>query len=346
MLASGLVGNRIPPDDRVPSGASGITRTAGASSDFLRGWRKLGKEHLKMKRLHIRIHFLRVLLAILLGASCCSANAAAARGPVHGLWVWKSPTVLGAPRGAEALRDFCGSTGVNEVYVSVSARSFAAEEGQLARLIALLHRSNIRVEALFSSTNADESGKHRDTLLSHVQGIVEFNRKHSSDRFDGIHLDVEPWQRPENKGAGNLQFLPGLVDAYRAVVAIAGPAGMTVNADIQSKLLKGNFGQRQALLTSVPRLTLMMYELTSPQDAKSADQKAEQVQDASEKYFAMTYDGVKDRNLAKMTIALRTADYGDLLPQMLRKLDDANRSNPQYLGWAHHSYNDTLKSQQ
>ena len=190
MLASGLVGNRIPPDDRVPSGASGITRTAGASSDFLRGWRKLGKEHLKMKRLHIRIHFLRVLLAILLGASCCSANAAAARGPVHGLWVWKSPTVLGAPRGAEALRDFCGSTGVNEVYVSVSARSFAAEEGQLARLIALLHRSNIRVEALFSSTNADESGKHRDTLLSHVQGIVEFNRKHSSDRFDGIHLDV------------------------------------------------------------------------------------------------------------------------------------------------------------
>lgn len=299
-----------------------------------------------MKRSCMHVHFLRVLLGMLLSASFCSAYAAAARGPVHGLWVWKSPTVLGAPRGAEALRDFCASTGVNEVYVSVSASSFAAEEGQLAKLITLLHRSNIRVEALFTSTDADESGKHRDTLLSHVQGIVEFNRKHSSARFDGIHLDVEPWQRSENKGAGNLQFLPGLVDAYRAVVAIAGRAGMTVNADIQSKLLKGNLSQRQALLSSVPRLTLMMYELTNPQDGKSADQKAGQVQDAGEKYFAMTYDGVRDRNLAKMTIALRTADYGDLLPQMLRKLDDANHANPQYLGWAHHSYNDTLQPQQ
>jgi hypothetical protein len=299
-----------------------------------------------MKRLCNRFQFLFVLLGILLSASCCSAYAAGARAPVHGVWVWKSPTVLGAPRGAEALRDFCASTGVNEVYVSVSASSFAAEEGQLAKLITLLQRSNIRVEALFSSTDADEPGKHRDTLLSHVQGIVEFNRKHSSARFDGIHLDVEPWQRPENKGAGNLQFLPGLVDAYRAVVAIAEPAGMTVNADIQSKLLKGNLSQRQSLLSSVPRLTLMMYELTSPQDGKSADQKAEQVQEASEKYFAMTYDGVKDRKLAKMTIALRTADYGDLLPQMLRKLDDANHANPQYLGWAHHSYNDTLQPQQ
>jgi hypothetical protein len=45
-----------------------------------------------------------------------------------------------------------------------------------------------------------------------------------------------------------------------------------------------------------------------------------------------------------MVVALRTADYGDLLPQMLGKLDDANRSNSHYLGWARHSYNDTLQA--
>jgi hypothetical protein len=233
---------------------------------------------------------------------------------------------------------------VTEVYVSVSASSFAAEEGQLASLIGLLHSANIRVEALFSSTDADETGKHRDTLLSHVQGIVAFNKKHSSDRFDGIHLDVEPWQRPENKGAGNLQFLPGLIDAYRAAVAIAQPAGMTVNADIQSKLLKGSLSQRQALLSSVPRLTLMMYELTNPTDGKTADQKAEQVADASEKYLAMTYDGVSGSNLAKMAIALRTTDYGDLMQQMFANLDDANKANSHYFGWAWQSYSDTLQT--
>jgi hypothetical protein len=301
-----------------------------------------------MKRSRICVHFLPTLLGLLVGASafCIPAFAASAPDPVHGVWVWKSPTVLGAPHGAEALRDFCKTAGVNEVYVSVSASSFASEQEHLVNLIALLHGAKIRVEALFSSTDADEAGKHRDTLLSHVSGIVEFNRRHSKDRFDGIHLDIEPWQRPENKGAGNLQFLAGLVEAYRSVAAIAGPAGMSVNADIQSKLLKGDLSQRQALFSSLPRFTLMMYELSNPTDGKSAEQKAEQVATSSQKYLAMAYDALKDGNSAKMAIALRTADYGDLMAQMLGKLDDANRADPHYLGWARHSYNDILQAKQ
>lgn len=272
-----------------------------------------------------------------------SAFAGTASAPVHGLWVWKSPAVLQEPRGAEALLDFCKSEGVNEVYVSVSARSEAAEESQLARLIALLHRSDIRVEALLSGTDADEPGKHRDTLLDHVRVIVQFNQKHSRDRFDGIHLDVEPQQRPENKGTGNLRFLPGLADVFRAVRAVAESSGMTVNADIQNKLLKGDLSQRKMLLSAVPRVTLMMYELSSPGDGDSAEQKVLKAQKASQKFLDLAYDGLGEGNLAKMVIALRTPDYGELLPQVLKKLDDANRTNPHYLGWARHSYNDHLK---
>lgn len=262
---------------------------------------------------------------------------------VYGLWVWKSPTVLGQPHAAESLLEFCKANGINEVYVSISERSEAAEESQLVHLIALLHRSNIRVEALLSSTEADEPGKHRDTLLRHVQEIVQFNRRHPSDRFDGIHLDIEPQQREENKGPGNLRFLPGLVEAYRSVCAIAEPAGITVNADIQNKLLKGDLAQRRALLSSIPRLTLMMYELSSPSDSDSSEQKAEKAQQASQKFLAMAYEGLSGGNLAKMAIALRTPDYNELLPQMLQRLDEANRSNPHYLGWARHSYNDQLR---
>ncbi len=167
-----------------------------------------------------------ICCSVLLGAFPISAFAAAASAPVHGLWVWKSPTVLAAPRAAEALEDFCKSQGINEVYVSVSSRSAASEEKQLAHLISLLHRSDIRVEALLSSTDADEPGKHRETLLDHVREIVRFNQEHPTDRFDGIHLDVEPQQRPENKGTGNLGFLPGLADAFQAVRAVAEPAGL------------------------------------------------------------------------------------------------------------------------
>jgi hypothetical protein len=285
-----------------------------------------------------------ICCSVLLGAFPISAFAAAASAPVHGLWVWKSPTVLAAPRAAEALEDFCKSQGINEVYVSVSSRSAASEEKQLAHLISLLHRSDIRVEALLSSTDADEPGKHRETLLDHVREIVRFNQEHPTDRFDGVHLDVEPQQRPENKGTGNLGFLPGLADAFRAVRAVAEPAGLSVNADIQNKLLKGDLSQRKMLLSAVPRLTLMMYELSSPGDGESVEQKTEKVEKSSQKFLDMAYNGLGEGNLAKMVIALRTPDYGELLPQMLKRLDEANRANPHYMGWARHSYNDYLNA--
>ena len=228
------------------------------------------------------------------------------------------------------------------MYVSVSPLGDASMEGRLVRLVALLHRSNIRVEALLSSIDADEPGSHREKLLDHAQEIIRFNQRHPTQKFDGIHLDIEPQQRPENKGQGNLRFLPGLVDAYRAVRAQAEGARLTVNADIQNKVLKGDLAERRMLLSSLPRFTLMLYELSSPNDGESVETKTEKLRAASQKFLAMAYDGLGDSNLAKMVIALRTPDYGALLPRMLETLDDANHSNPHYQGWARHSYNDSL----
>ena len=285
---------------------------------------------------------IRLLCLLLLATLSLPAPGA----DIHGLWVWKSASVLEAPRGPQTLRDFCQSQGINEVYVSVSTRNTASDNDRLARLNALLHGSNIGVEALLSSENADEGGKHLEKLLDHVREILKFNQTHPAGRFDGIHLDIEPQQRPENKGSGNLRFLPGLVDAYRAVRTLAGSARMPVNADIQNKLLKGDASQRRMLMSSLPRLTLMLYEVSSPQDGDSATQKAEKIRAASQKFLDMAYEGLSDPGVAKMIIGLRTPDYGDLLPQMLKTLDDAHRTNPHYAGWARHSYNDYLKAAQ
>jgi hypothetical protein len=262
----------------------------------------------------------------------------------HGLWVWKGPSVLEGRGAVERLRDFCQSQGINEIYISVSDHGNMSGIGGFSHLIDLLHGSNIRVEALLSSENADEAGQHREKLLDHVREILQFNQDHRRDRFDGIHLDVEPQQRPENKGVGNLRFLPGLVDAYREVRALASPAGLTVNADIQNKLLKGSLAERQMLLSSLPRLTLMLYELSSPDDGENLAQKTDKLRIASQRFLAMAYEGLRDPNLAKMVIGLRTPDYGELLPQMLMTLDQGNRMNPRYQGWARHSYNDSLET--
>jgi len=268
-----------------------------------------------------------------------SANAAD-QALVHGLWVWKGPSVVEAPRGAETLRDFCRSAGINEIYISVSEHGDMSGIEHFSHLIDLLHRSNIRVEALLSSEDADEPGRHREKLLDHVRRIVQFNQDHRS-RFDGIHLDIEPQQRPENKGAGNLRFLPDLVDAYRAVRALAEPARLSVNADIQNKLLKASSPERNMLLSSLPRFTLMLYELSSPNDGESVEQKTEKLRTTSQKFLAMAYEGLHDPSLANMVVGLRTPDYGELLPKMLDTLDAANRGNLHYEGWARHSYGDS-----
>jgi hypothetical protein len=284
-----------------------------------------------------------ILGTALLGAVAFPASSRAATVPAHGLWVWKSHAVLRAPQGTQSLRDFCRAENVNEIYLSVSEEQGTSDDRTLAHLISVLHRSEIRVEALVSSTTADAGGQPRARLLERVRTVLSFNQRHDADGFDGIHLDIEPQQRPENKGEGNLRFLPGLVDTYHAVRALAEPRGLTVNADIQSKLLKGDSAQRRALLSSLTRVTLMLYELSSPEDGSSVAEQAEKLRVTSQRMLGMAYQGLEEPNLARMAIALRTSDYGTLLAQMLRTLDEANAMNPHYLGWARHSYNDVLK---
>jgi hypothetical protein len=286
------------------------------------------------------------ILVFLLALAFITAPDAQDKPLARGLWVWKGPTVVATEVGTRVLRDFCVAQSINEVYISVSAQGDPEANAHLARAVAELHRAHIRVEALLSSEEADEPGKHRDKLLDHVREIVAFNAQHPTARFDGVHLDIEPQQRPENKGPGNLRFVPGLVDAYRAVLAIAQPANLTVNADIQNKLLKGDRAEREMLLTALPHFTLMLYEVSSPTDGESLEQQKQKIVDASEKFIVMAYDGLTGAHLATLTIGLRIPDYGEHLPEMLQTVDAANRANPHYAGWARHSYNDSLKNSQ
>jgi hypothetical protein len=119
----------------------------------------------------------------------------AAEAPVHGLWVWKAPTVLTSAGAAAKLRDFAKTHDINEVYVSVSRRDDLFHDTQLIALIDRLHQAHIRVEALLDSIDADKAGQPRDSFLALARTIVQFNETHPQSHFDGIHLDIEPHQR-------------------------------------------------------------------------------------------------------------------------------------------------------
>src|ERR1700755_1998031 len=188
------------------------------------------------RRGNLYMRIAATFLAVLL----CWVSGTAAQGQrnqfVHGVWVWRTPILLDLPARGEALRDFCRANQINEVYLSFTSQNTASPEQQeIGKLIELLHKSHIRVEALLSSADADQPGNQHDKLMGHVNEVVTFNREHSRQRFDGIHLDIEPQQRQENKGPGNLGFLPNLLDTYHAVLAVAEQNQMTVNADIPNK---------------------------------------------------------------------------------------------------------------
>jgi hypothetical protein len=283
--------------------------------------------------MRIAVTFLAALLCWLPGATAHGQKDQY----VHGVWVWRTPILLDLPARGEALRDFCRSNQINEVYLSFTSQNTAEpEQREIAKLIELLHKSHIRVEALLSGADGDQPGTHRDKLMGHVNDVVTFNRDHAHQRFDGIHLDIEPQQRQENKGSGNLGFFPDLLDTYRAVLTVAQQNQMTVNADIPNEFLKGDTSQRQALMSSLPRFTLMLYELSSPGDGQATGK----LRQASTKSIGAAYQGLSGNNLAKMAIGLRTADYQQQLPDMLRVVQDTLAANPHFLGWAWHSYND------
>ncbi len=279
-------------------------------------------------------------LAFLLLALSTSSPASTAN-LLHGLWVWKGPEILRDERDDQKLAEFCRTHAITEVYLAISSHHVMMTDRRIVEVIDRLHGGNVRVEPLLSSEDADEPGRHRDKLLSQVDMVVQFNGRSPGSRFDGIHLDIEPQQRAENKGSENLGFVANLVETYRAVRARAEPAGLTVNADIQMKLLEGSAGERRAVFGSLPRLTLMMYGLNAA-DAKDDAARMMQVQAASRKFLSMAYADIDNGSMARLANGLRTPDYGDAMPHILQALEAANAANPHFLGWAEHSYNDQL----
>jgi len=276
-----------------------------------------------------------------------SESSSGLSSSAHGLWAYNGNTIAATSSGAETLRDFAISQHINVVYISaLPISSNPTLNGQISNLISVLHQSKISVEALIGSHTADEPGAPRNAFLVTVQNVVQFDQQFPATQFDGIHLDIEPQQRTENSGANALQFLPNLIETFREANALALPANLVVDADIPIEVLRASADQRQALFTVLPRLTLMLYGITSQSSGLPVQQQVTAIQGASQKYLNMAYDGLSGNNLATLAIGLDTADYGyDLVPTVLSSVDQSNAANTHYSGWSRYSYADFLNQQ-
>jgi hypothetical protein len=276
----------------------------------------------------------KILAPVLIFFVLITGHAQAQQPEVHGLWVLKTPFLLDLPARGVALRNFCRTHHINEIYLSYTSQNGgAAEQQEIEKLIALLHRDHIRVEALLHSKDADEPGKNRDKLLGHVNEVLAYNQHHSHQQFDGFHLDIRPQDRLEYQGNGKLGYLPGLIDAYWAVRNAADMKQMTVNADIPVAVLKADANQRRALFTSLPRFTLMLENVPAGQLSQTAGQSLQ-----------AAYQGLKGSDLAGIVVGLRSSDFAEQLPPALATGTDPVSSNTHYLGWAWHAYSVEMSS--
>ncbi|OZB95198.1 hypothetical protein [Paenibacillus sp. XY044] len=134
----------------------------------------------------------RILLTALM---CLSAwllmGFSTPSGPVKATWVWQTELI---EDGGKELLSFAQNQGINLIYLQIN-RDLPAN--QYETFIKNAHADNIAVHALGGDPGWAQT-KHRDRLVGLVDWVNDYNNAEASDaRFDGIHLDIEPYVLPE-----------------------------------------------------------------------------------------------------------------------------------------------------
>jgi len=240
----------------------------------------------------------------------------AERPIAHGVWVWHTADLLRDPSAANTLRAFCAATGVTEIYLSVPQAALA--DARLPGLVSMLRRGGLRVEALMGEPGWYRAAM-RARLLDRIAQIGRFNGAHPEARFAAIHLDIEPHQLPQNKGAENLGYLPELTETLAAARLAATRAALDIAADLPRKLLRAPLGDGVALARACPRLVFMLYDLPPGVDPAALVKPA------------LAWKG-------DILVGIRHADHGDGTRTVAERIEQSLARTPGFAGWAVHDY--------
>jgi len=137
----------------------------------------------------MRLHALAVLLLL------ATATFAAER-PRRAAWVWNNAVVDEAAQ-REAFLRFCAQRKLTAIFLHAPAEHLRERAVGFRALLRDAHRRGLRVEALDGHPRWAWERAEAEEFLAAVQ---TFNAAGAPDeRFDGLHLDVEPYDTPEWK---------------------------------------------------------------------------------------------------------------------------------------------------
>src|SRR5262245_17073157 len=156
--------------------------------------------------------------------------------PRRGLWVWDS--VLHDAKEQHAFLDFCQRHHIAVVWMQVKTLGTGKDRRldsavDWEGLVAAAHRQGMKVAALDGDPHYVLPAQH-EIVLSIVDAVVAYNASaRPSERFDGIHLDIEPHVLPEWKDRTRReQLLTAYLDVTATAVARARVGGVPYAVDV------------------------------------------------------------------------------------------------------------------
>jgi hypothetical protein len=164
-----------------------------------------------------------IALYLLLACSMVLAAEQPARKPFHratfhrASWVWNNWIVETPEKQQDFLR-FCHARRIDTIFIHAPADHLRERAAHFRSFLAAAHQRQMRVEALDGASDwAFTPAKPQEFLAA----VLAFNRDSPpEERFDGVHLDVEPYDSPEWKasaGAAAAQYLEMLDRARQQV---------------------------------------------------------------------------------------------------------------------------------
>lgn len=153
------------------------------------------------------------LLTVALGSSSANAQSCATQPcpAQRAMWINQTPyDVVRVPAERDYVLAFASCFNINEFFLSVTFQCPSPDScsiggstyrQQLRDTIRAAHQAGIRVHALSGHPELALSANHIQ-VLARIQAVLAFNNGGSLDeKFDGIHLDVEPYALQEYKDA-------------------------------------------------------------------------------------------------------------------------------------------------
>jgi hypothetical protein len=138
-------------------------------------------------------------------AAAVAVDAAGQRGALRALWVWDAAPLLRDVSVRQQFLEFCRGRRIGIAWLQVTrlpGRNELSQKDDWRELLRDGHRSGIAIHAL-DGDPAYALREHHDVVLGLVDTIIRFNREAPPDqRFDGIHLDIEPHLLPGWKDPG------------------------------------------------------------------------------------------------------------------------------------------------